>query len=133
MEKSQKELVRLTVEGAEDKKAQDLVVLDLHEISSVTDFYVVASGTSDTQVRAIADGIRNKLAEKGIEPIGTEGYNGGTWVLLDYADMVVHVFHREKRLLYALEDLWSDAPRLRLSDLKKGTRKPRTQKHGETA
>ncbi len=103
--------------AAEDKKAEDVVVLDLEGISSVTDFFLIAGGGSDTHVRAISDGIREKLAQEGIEPLGVEGYNEGTWILLDYVDFVVHVFHREKRIFFALEHLWSDAARLRKEDL----------------
>lgn len=112
-----KEKVRLVLEAADDKKAEEAVALDLRELSSVTDFFVVASGGSDTQVRAIADSILKKLAEKGIEPYGTEGYNDGTWVLLDFVDVVAHIFHRDKRIYYALENLWSDAPRFSEADL----------------
>ncbi len=111
MKVSSKEKIDLTVEAADDKKAENTVVLDLQNLSSVTDYIIIASGNSDTQVRAIADSIVEKLSEKGIEPLGTEGYNDGTWILLDYVDLVIHVFHNEKRIHYALEDLWSDAPR----------------------
>jgi ribosome-associated protein len=112
MTTEQLELVRMAMEAALDKKAEDVEALDLHGLSSVADWFLIASGGSDTQVRAIADGIRERLAGRGIEPIGTEGYNAGTWVLVDYADLVVHVFHREKRAYYALDKLWSDAPRI---------------------
>ncbi len=97
--------------AALDKKGLDPVALDVHAVSSVTDWFVIVGATSDTHARAIADGIRESLEELRIEPIGTEGYNDGTWVLIDYGDVVVHVFHHQKRVLYALEDLWSDAPR----------------------
>jgi ribosome-associated protein len=100
--------------AALDKKGADPVALDVHAVSSVTDWFVIVAATSDTHARAIADGIRESLEELGIEPIGVEGYNDGTWVLLDYGDVVVHVFHHQKRVQYALEDLWSDAPRRRV-------------------
>jgi ribosome-associated protein len=114
---SDREKILAALRGADGKKADDPIVLDLRGLSSVTDWYLVAGGTSDTQVRAIADGIAAALAQFDLEPLGAEGYNGGTWVLLDYGDLIVHVFHREKRLYYALENLWGDAPRLRLSEL----------------
>ncbi len=115
-----KERIAQAVKAADGKKAEDAAVLDLRGLSAVTDYFVVLSGGSTTQVRAIADGIREALSEKGIEPLGTEGYNDGTWILLDYVDFIAHVFHREKRIFYALENLWSDAPRLRKADLKRG-------------
>jgi ribosome-associated protein len=118
--------IRLAFQAAEDKKADEPVALNLDGLSAVTDFFVVAGGTSTTQVRAIADGIVEKLAAEGVEPLGTEGYTDGTWVLLDYVDFVVHIFHRDKRVFFALEDLWSDAPRVRPADLaprKRGGRK----------
>lgn len=106
---STRELVKLSARVAEEKKAGDLVVLDLKGISSVTDYFMICSGTSDTNVRAIADTVREKLEEKGIRALGVEGYSDGTWILLDYVDFVLHIFHYEKRVIYALEDLWSDA------------------------
>lgn len=118
--------IRLAFEAAEDKKADAPVALQLEGLSAVTDFFLVAGGTSDTQVRAIADGILERLAAEGVEPLGTEGYTDGTWVLLDYVDFVVHIFHRDKRVFYSLEDLWSDAPRLYAADLaprKRGRKK----------
>ena len=114
---SQKEKIRLFLIAADDKKAEDPLVLDLHQLSSVTDYFIIASGNSDTQVKAIADSIVAKLSEKGIEPIGTEGYNDGSWILLDYADVVVHIFLRDKRDYYTLEELWADAPHLRIDEL----------------
>lgn len=114
---SQKDSIHLSLQAADDKKAEDPVALDVHGISSVTDFFIIASGNSDTQVRAIADGIVETLSGNGVEPIGTEGYNEGSWILLDYADFVVHIFHRDKRAYYALESLWGDAPRLRIEDI----------------
>ncbi len=109
------ELLRIGTEAAEGKKAENLIVLDLRGLSSVTDYFVICSGRSDTNVRAIADAVRESLAKAGLKPFGTEGYREGTWVLLDYVDFVFHVFHSEKRLAFALEDLWKDAPRLSLS------------------
>lgn len=104
--------VRLAVRAAEARKAQDLVALDLRNLSSVTDYFLVCGGTSDTHVRAIADAVREKLEEKGQRPFSFEGYADGTWVLLDYVDFVIHVFHYEKRLFYGIEDLWADAKKL---------------------
>jgi ribosome-associated protein len=120
---SLKETVRLAIQAAEDKKAEEIAALDLRGLSAVTDFFIVTHGSSDTHVRAIAEGIEDALSQKGIEPYGREGYNEGRWVLLDYVDLVIHVFHREQRAFYALEQLWSDAPRVRAADLAEGAKK----------
>jgi ribosome-associated protein len=109
MAKTTRDFVRLAVRAAEGHKAQDIVCLDLRGRSSVTDYFVIASGTSDTHVRAIADAVREQLAAAGQRPLSFEGYDDGTWVLIDFVDFVVHVFHYEKRIYFGLEELWSDA------------------------
>lgn len=107
-----RDAVRLAVTSAEERKAQNIVALDLRGLSTVTDYFIVCSGTSDTHVRAIAEGIRDALEKKGQKTFSFEGYQEGTWVLLDFVDFVVHVFHQEKRLFYGIEDLWADAKQL---------------------
>lgn len=107
-------LARRSAVLAIEKKAIDPVVLDLREKSGFTDFFVIASGTSDRHVRAIAAGIGESLAAEGIRPMGIEGEAVGQWVLIDYADVVVHVFYSSQRMFYDLESLWVDAPRLDL-------------------
>lgn len=103
------EKTRLCCEAAENKKAHDLVILDLRKYSYVTDYFIVCSGSSTVQVQAIADAIDERLREEGIRPLGREGYSDARWVLLDYEDVVVHVFHEETRKFYDLERLWGDA------------------------
>ncbi len=103
--------VQRATELALERKAQDVVALDLRGISSATDFFVLATGTSDVQVKAIAEHIREELGKEGSRPNHVEGLGGGRWVLLDYIDFVVHVFHPQTRLFYQLETLWGDAPR----------------------
>ena len=101
------------VEAALDKKAEDLVVLDLRGLSDVTDFFVICHGTSDRQVVAIADNIEERLRpELRVKPAHVEGRRRAEWVLMDYIDFVVHVFLAEKREFYRLERLWGDAPRV---------------------
>jgi ribosome-associated protein len=121
-----RDLVKLAVRAAEDRKAQQLAALDLRGLSTVTDYFVVCSGTSDTHVRAIADAVREKLLAKGQRPFSLEGYAEGTWVLLDYVDFVVHVFHYEKRLFYGIEELWADAKSLALGAA--AAKKPATKR-----
>ncbi len=102
---------RLTLE----RKASDVVVLDLRGISSATDYFLLATGTSDTQVRAISDHVTRELRNEGTRPAHIEGGRDARWVLIDYIDFVVHVFHPEVRSFYQLEALWGDAPRHELA------------------
>lgn len=106
--------VRLAVDALADRKAQDVVVLDLRGISDAADFFVVASGTSDTHVRAVADHVIDALRAAGVPVHHAEGLTQGRWALLDFVDFVVHVFHPTQRDFYQLERLWGDAPRLAL-------------------
>lgn len=101
---------------ASDHKALDIVVIDLRNLSSFTDFFVIASGMSDTHVKAIADSIYEEMKEKGRMPIGEEGAKNGHWALVDYGDVVAHIFHHTDRAHYHLEKLWYDAPRLSISE-----------------
>ena len=103
--------VTRTLDLVLELKAHALVVIDLRGISTATDFFVLASGNSDVQVRAIAEHVVDKLKLQGARPGHVEGMQGGRWVLLDYINFVVHVFHPEARTFYQLEDLWGDAPR----------------------
>jgi ribosome-associated protein len=98
--------------AALEKKAEEVVVLDLRGVSGYTDYLVIGSGTSDRQLEAIADGIEKELKSIGHRLVGSEGQRGGRWVLLDFGDVVVHVFHQEDRAHYDLEGLWADAPRV---------------------
>lgn len=109
-------LARAAAELALGKKAEEILLLDLTGLSPVCDYFVVCHGDSDVQVKAIADSIVEGLAAEGHEPWHVEGYAGRTWILIDLVDVVVHVFHRETRLYYRLEDLWGDAPREAFTD-----------------
>ena len=97
-----------------DRKALDVAILDLRGIASATDFFIIASGRSDTHVSAIADNMIDELKKDGVRPVGVEGLRTGRWVLVDYVDFVVHVFHPSAREFYQLERLWGDAPLLLL-------------------
>lgn len=102
--------VREAVSAADGRKAVDLKVLHLQKVSDFTDYFLICSGTSERQVQAIADAVQEKLREKRVRPLHVEGYNRGQWVLIDYGDLVIHVFQEEPRRFYALERLWGDAP-----------------------
>jgi len=108
-------LARLCADGALDKKAENVVILDMRGISSFTDFFVIVSGTSDPQLKAIASSIRGRVRDvTGLRPIAEDGFPGSQWVIIDYGSVIVHVFHEEKRDVYALESLWSDARRINI-------------------
>jgi ribosome-associated protein len=98
-----------------DNKADDVVLLDLHGITDMTDYFVLASGTSNTHVRSVAQHVMDGLAKRGVRVLSVEGLAQGRWVLLDYVDFVVHVFHPSLRAFYQLERLWGDAPALAVS------------------
>jgi ribosome-associated protein len=102
--------VREAVAAAEDRKAIDLRVLHLEKVSDFTDYFLICSGSSERQVQAIADAVLQRLRGEKVRPLHVEGYNRGQWVLLDFGDLVVHVFQEEPRRFYALERLWGDAP-----------------------
>jgi ribosome-associated protein len=102
--------VRRAARAALDKRATDLVVLDVRGVSSVADYFLLCSGTSATHVETISDAIRAELKREGIRPLHAEGVAESGWVLLDYGDVLVHVFLEDTRAYYALERLWGDAP-----------------------
>jgi ribosome-associated protein len=111
------ELATLVVDAARSKKAKDIVVIDLRGISEMSDFFVLCTGESDNQVKAIADGVRSSIMDACEErPWRTEGYTERQWVLMDYVDVVVHVFDHEHRDFYNLERLWADAKIERVAD-----------------
>jgi ribosome-associated protein len=106
--------VKLIVEAAHELKAADLVGLDVREISSFADTFIIATGTSDRHVCSVADSIEAALKARGDPPMGIEGYDEGRWVLVDCGDAIVHIFQQEIRDHYDLERLWGDAPVLEL-------------------
>ncbi len=107
-----------------DRKAVDLVILEVKDLSSFTDYFLICSGNSDRQVQAIASHVEEKMGQQGFRPLGVEGKREGHWILLDYGDVIVHVFYQPVREFYDLERLWSEAPRVELPPAGK-TRKRR--------
>ncbi len=105
-------LARRAVELAADKKAADIVLLEIGGLTTLADYFVICSGASERQLGAIADGIAEGLREEGARPIGTEGSAGAHWMRLDYGGVIVHVMAAEERDFYQLERLWADAPLL---------------------
>lgn len=105
-----RELLSIAVKAADDKKAEDIVALNMQGISLIADYFVICHGNSDKQVQAIAREIKEKVEENGYNVKRVEGFDEARWVLLDLGDVIVHVFHSEERSYYNLERLWGDAP-----------------------
>ncbi|MEH7109560.1 MULTISPECIES: ribosome silencing factor [Bacillaceae] len=106
------QLLKLTVKAADDKRAEEIIALDMKGISLIADYFVICHGNSDKQVQAIAREIREKAMEKGYDVKRMEGFDEARWVLIDLGDVVAHVFHRDERSYYNLERLWGDAPKM---------------------
>lgn len=108
-----KDLALFLAERLADKKAFDITILDVEKLVSYTDFFIIASGRSDRQVQALAEHVTSGYRERvGRRPLGTEGADRGGWALLDFGDVIVHIFREQERAFYDLEGLWEDAPRL---------------------
>lgn len=119
-----KKLALLCRELADNKKAEDIVILDLRELSSVTDYFVITSGTSEPHLRAIVEEIRDGLRERHqLRPRAVDGTLQAAWIVLDYFDVIVHVMRQDLRERYDLETLWGDAPRVRARKKAAGSRK----------
>lgn len=102
-------ILKIALEAAAEKKAINPVIMDMNGVSGVTDFFLVCSGNSSVQVRAIADNVVDRMIEAKLEPPRKEGYSEGRWVLLDFGSIIVHIMNQEEREFYALESLWHDA------------------------
>ena len=111
-------VVKHIATAASDRKAIDLVILDLRKLAGFTDFFVICTGTSDRHVLAIADAIEEEMTKKRIRMLSEEGYRLGHWVVLDYGDVVAHIFHPTEREHYKLERLWHDVPRISIKGIK---------------
>ena len=110
------ELTTVAAEAAADKLADDILAFDVSEQLVITDAFVICSAPNDRQVRAIVDGVQERMRTLGAKPVRREGEREGRWVLLDYVDVIVHVQHAEERVYYALERLWKDCPVVELPD-----------------
>jgi len=106
----------LCVRFALERKAYDLVLMEVGQLSSLADYFLICTGRSDTQVQAIAQSIEENLGRAGLRPLAVEGYPAGQWVVMDYGDVVVHIFYEPVREFYDLERLWARAPRVRLPE-----------------
>ena len=111
-----KDLVILAARAAGDKKASDILILEISKLLAITDYFLICSGATDRQTKAIAEEVRKKLKDAGRRPARSAGEELGDWILLDYNDFIVHIFTDEMREYYQLERLWKDAPQLPLEE-----------------
>ena len=114
-----KDIALMAADAADDKKAEDIDILNVQGLTVIADYFVICSANSDQQVRAVARAIDDKLSERGIEPKKIAGMDDAKWVLMDYADVIVHVFKKREREYYDLERLWSDAEKILRQEDKK--------------
>ncbi len=112
-----KTMARLAYDALEDKKAVDITVIDIGEISVVADYFIIASGTNHNQIQALADNVEEQLLKAGYPMRQSEGYRTANWILMDYGDIIVHVFDAENRLFYDLERIWCDGKTISRDDL----------------
>ena len=113
----EKEMVRLAIQSLEDKKGEDIRIIDIREVSVLADYFIIASGSNANQVQAMTDNVEEVLGKAGYEPRQIEGYRSANWILMDYGDIIVHVFCREDRLFYDLERIWRDGKLLDEAEL----------------
>lgn len=113
-----REFAVLAVEILEDKKAEDIAVIDISEVSVIADYFIIAGGNNKSQIQALSDAVNEKLGRAGLPLKQIEGYHNANWILLDFGDIIVHIFDKENRLFYDLERIWCDGRKMELSDLK---------------
>lgn len=112
-----KQMARIAVEALRDKKAIDLKVIDISDVSVMADYFIIVSGSNRNQVQAMADNAQEMLGKAGYEPKQIEGYRSANWILMDYQDIIIHIFSEEDRLFYDLERIWRDGKTLALEEL----------------
>lgn len=113
-----KEMARMTIEALEDKKAEDIRVIDISHVSVLADYFIIASGSNKSQIQALSDAVEEKLGRAGHPMKQIEGYDNANWVLLDFGDIIIHIFDRENRLFYDLERIWCDGRNIDTETLK---------------
>ncbi len=113
-----KKMALMAIDALEEKKANDISIIDIEKISTLADYFIIASGTNKNQVQAMSDEVDEKLKRAGFEPKHIEGYNAANWILLDYGDIVIHLFDEENRLFYDLERIWRDGVKVEKESLK---------------
>lgn len=117
MNKESLKMAKLAIEALEDKKAEDIKVIDISEVSVLADYFIIAGGSNRSQIQALCDNVDEKLGRAGHPSKQIEGYDTANWVLLDFGDIIVHIFDKENRLLYDLERIWRDGKTIAKEDL----------------
>lgn len=113
-----KEMALLAVEALENKKAEDICIIDISEVSVLADYFIIAGGSNTSQIQAMSDEVDEKLGRAGCPLKQIEGYQSANWILLDFGDIIVHIFDKENRLFYDLERIWRDGKVISVEDLK---------------
>lgn len=113
-----KEMAKLAIQALEDKKAEDLTVIDISHVSVVADYFIIASGNNRNQVQALSDYVDEKLGRAGYENRQVEGYTTANWILMDYKDIIVHIFDQENRVFYDLEKIWKNGTKIEVDSLR---------------
>ncbi|MBR1384441.1 MAG: ribosome silencing factor [Ruminococcus sp.] len=114
---NEKKLLDTVIKALDSKRAEDIRLLCIKDITVVADYFIIANGTSNTQTKALADEVEFQLKQNGVEPLRIEGYQTANWIAMDYGSFIVHVFYKETREYYNLERLWNDAEQIDISDL----------------
>ena len=117
MSEESRKMAKLAVEALDDKKAEDIKVIDISKVSVIADYFIIAGGNNSSQIHALCDNVEEKLGRAGFPARQTEGYETANWVLLDFGDVIVHVFDKENRLLYDLERIWRDGVQIPVEEL----------------
>lgn len=112
-----KELAKIAVKALEDKKGEDITVIDISEISVLADYFIIAGGSNRSQIQAMSDNVDEYLSKNGGSLKQIEGYDAGNWVLLDFQDVIIHIFDKDNRLFYDLERIWRDGKRINIEEL----------------
>lgn len=117
MSMNSKEIAKLAITALEDKKAEDIKVIDISEVSVIADYFIIANGTNRSQIQALSDNVEEILGKAGVHLRQVEGYDNANWVLLDFQDVIIHIFDKENRLFYDLERIWRDGKLIEAADL----------------
>lgn len=112
-------MAKLAIEALEDKKAEDIHVIDISEVSVIADYFIIAGGSNRSQIQALCDNVEEQLGRAGNTVRQIEGYDTANWILMDFGDVIIHIFDKENRLLYDLERIWRDGKQIEVDELKK--------------
>lgn len=112
-----KEIAKIAYDAIDDKKGIEISIIDISEISILADYFIIAGGSNENQVKAIADNVEEELGKAGLHAKNIEGYNNANWILMDFTDVIIHIFNQDDRLFYDLERIWRDGSVVKISEL----------------